>query len=72
VAILLDGRTVVNLGETPNKGGVIVVVTDSTIFPEDELKGLYGKNTCVTGEITQEESNIGIFVTDAAQIEMNE
>ena len=72
VAIFLDGRTVVNLGETPDKGGVIVVVTDSTIFPEDELKGLYGKNICVTGEITQEESNIGIFVTDPAQIEMNE
>lgn len=72
VAILLDGRTVVNLGETPDKGGVIVVVTDSTIFPEDEIKDLYGKNICVTGEITQEGSNIGIFVTDPAQIEMNE
>ena len=69
---MLDGRTVVNLGETPNKGGVIVVVTDSTIFPEGELPGLYGKNICVTGEITQDGSNIGIFVTDPAQIEVDD
>ena len=72
MAVLMDGRTVVNLGETPNKGGVIVVVTDSTMFAEDELKNLYGKNICVTGEIVQEGSNIGMFVTDPAQIEVNE
>ena len=72
MAILLDGRTVVNLGEIPSKGGVIVVVTDSSDFPPDEMKDLYGDNICVTGEISQDGSNVGIFVTDPAQIEMNE
>jgi len=69
VMFLLDGRTVVNLGETPSEGGVIVVITDTTMFPEDELNQLYGENFCVTGEIVQEEHKVGVYVTAPSQIE---
>jgi hypothetical protein len=71
VAILLDGRTIINIGEIPDNGGVIVVVTDSTMFPKAELEELYGEEVCVTGEIVQEDGNIGMYVTDPLQIESN-
>ena len=72
VAILLDGRRIVNLGEIPSNGGVIVVITNSTIFTEKELNNFYSKDICVTGEITQDGNNFGIYVTNRNQIEMNE
>ena len=78
VMILLDNRTVVNLGDIPSEGGVIVVITDSTMFPEGVIRDQYGEDICVTGEIVQEESDagtyvkVGIYVTDPAQIEIDE
>lgn len=72
VAFLLDNRTVVNLGEIPNQGGVIVVITDTEMFPREFQKSMYGDDICVTGEIFQDGSNVGILVTDPAQIEMDE
>ena len=71
VAILQDGRRVVNLGEIPSKGGVIIVITDATIFSENEVKNFYGKDICVTGEVTQDGTNYGIYVTNRFQISMD-
>ena len=68
VAHLKDGRAVLNLGDIPSKGGVIIVITDESLFAEGELDALYEKRISVTGTIESSESNIGISVTERGQI----
>jgi hypothetical protein len=52
-ATFQDDRTVVNLGDIPSEGGVIVVITVSSMFPEGQIQDQKWKQICVSGQIVR-------------------
>jgi hypothetical protein len=64
-------QTIINIGELPREGGVIIVIPDPDMFSKELLNSYYGETICVTGEIIKDtKGNIGIYVRDPSQIEM--
>jgi len=64
---------VINLGEIPSEGGVIIVIPDPDMISEELFTSYYSEILCVTGEVTQDTNdNIGIYVTDPSQITLQE